>query len=95
MSFPLDEHYQKGAPRHLGDIFICPKTALFYAKNSEKKFWGELLLYIVHGVLHLLGYDDIDVKDRARMRQRERSALFLLKKRNISLCGTLNKESIF
>lgn len=89
MSFPLDEKSHGGEPRHLGDIFVCPKTALLYAKNSEKVFWSELVLYIVHGLLHLLGYDDIDPPLRARMRQRELSAQKLLAKRNITICGTL------
>ena len=89
MSFPLDEKSHEGEPRHLGDIFVCPKTALLYAKNSEEGFWNELLLYIVHGILHLLGYEDTDQTHRTHMRQRERSALKLLRKKNISICGTL------
>jgi probable rRNA maturation factor len=109
MSFPIDEQSYKGEPRHLGDIFVCPKTALLYANNVsctttdtrnadaaiEAAFWNEVLLYIVHGLLHLLGYDDLVPHDRALMRRREKNALKILKKRNISLCGTLKIKTQF
>jgi len=35
----------------------------------------ELTLYVIHGLLHLCGYDDHDDADRATMRDRERSYL--------------------
>lgn len=35
----------------------------------------EVALYVVHGLLHLNGFDDIDVDDRARMRDAEREVL--------------------
>ena len=36
---------------------------------------GELVLYVVHGVLHLCGFDDHDPADRARMRDAEARVL--------------------
>ena len=38
----------------------------------------ELALYVVHGVLHVCGFDDIESKDRARMRVAEREVLVTL-----------------
>jgi probable rRNA maturation factor len=38
----------------------------------------ELALYVIHGFLHLCGYDDHDDDDRRAMRQRERHYLSLL-----------------
>lgn len=68
MSFPLDENY-------LGDIFICPKVALEYAKKRSLDPYREVSLYLIHGVLHLIGYDDLTKKDRAKMRRKEKDCL--------------------
>ena len=90
MSFPLDISPDQTSFRHLGDVFVCPKTALSYAQGDEAIFWKELSLYIIHGLLHLLGYDDTEPKSKACMRRRERSAFSLLKKRALTLHGHLS-----
>lgn len=41
----------------LGDIAISPRTARRYAKKHERALASELRVLILHGVLHLLGYD--------------------------------------
>lgn len=66
ISFPL-----KG-PQLLGDIFVCPQIALTYAQKYGKDPFEELILYVIHGLLHLIGYDDMDVKSRAKMRRAEK-----------------------
>lgn len=57
--------------RLLGDVFVCPKVAVTYAEKHEKDPYRELTLYVVHGLLHLIGYDDIEDEDRAAMRAAE------------------------
>ena len=89
MSFPIDQGTREGGFRHLGDVFVCPKTALLYSNNSESLFLKEITLYVIHGMLHLLGYDDQDPKSRLQMRRQERSALAYCRKRGISLRGTI------
>ena len=42
---------------YLGDIAISPATAERYAKKNGRRLSGELRILILHGVLHLLGYD--------------------------------------
>lgn len=42
---------------YLGDIAISPATARRYAKNNGRHLPDELRVLILHGVLHLLGYD--------------------------------------
>jgi probable rRNA maturation factor len=42
---------------YLGDIAISPATARRYAKNNGRHLASELRVLILHGVLHLLGYD--------------------------------------
>ena len=75
ISFPIDQE-------HLGEVFISPKAALLF---NSKKPYEECLLYLVHGLLHLLGYDDIDPKERKTMRKMEKKCMAYLKKEGISL----------
>jgi rRNA maturation RNase YbeY len=43
--------------KYLGDIAIAPLTARRYAKKNGRSLNEELRVLILHGVLHLLGYD--------------------------------------
>lgn len=91
MSFPIDEAPENPEEyRHLGDVVVCPATAFSHAKENPSLFWDELTLYIIHGLLHLLGYDDIDPNDRAIMRRQERRARALASKRGLLLKGPVS-----
>ena len=46
-----------GRHGYWGDIAISPATARRYAKKQERPLSSELRVLILHGVLHLLGYD--------------------------------------
>jgi probable rRNA maturation factor len=68
---PLRRNSSKGkAGEYLGDVAISPATARRYAKKSGRKLPSELRVLILHGVLHLLGYDH--ETDRGRMDRVER-----------------------
>jgi probable rRNA maturation factor len=58
------------AGEYLGDIAISPATAQRYAKKYGRKLSSELQVLILHGVLHLLGYDH--ETDRGEMERMER-----------------------
>jgi probable rRNA maturation factor len=58
------------AGEYLGDIAISPATARRYAKKNGRKLSSELQVLILHGVLHLLGYDH--ETDRGEMERMER-----------------------
>lgn len=51
------------------DIVISVDTASRNARIFKTAPWYELYLYVIHGVLHLIGYDDKDAKQRRTMRQ--------------------------
>ena len=71
----LDYGGQAGvAPRPgplLGDIFICPVVAEAFAREHGTNWSEELARYLIHGVLHLRGYDDRDATRRKRMKREE------------------------
>ena len=59
-------------------------TAQGYAKQNGHDFAAELLLYIVHGWLHLAGYDDLQPAKKRIMRRAEARALKILAHHKIS-----------
>lgn len=55
----------------LGDVIISVDTTERQAPLYRHSFKEELILYMIHGVLHLLGYDDEQPAPRKIMRQEE------------------------
>jgi probable rRNA maturation factor len=62
-------------PVMLGDVVIAPEIAETQATEYGHTVEEELNLLLVHGVLHLLGYDHIDNEDAEVMQARERALL--------------------
>jgi probable rRNA maturation factor len=58
-----------------GEVIVSADTALRLARELDWPAEHELLLYVVHGTLHLAGYDDHDPAAKAAMRARERLVL--------------------
>ncbi len=54
-----------------GEVVISAEMAVTTAKRVGAPAEAELALYLVHGLLHLCGYDDHEPEDRQRMRRRE------------------------
>ncbi len=80
LAFPLDEDEEEsGAPSEepqlLGDVVICPAVAARHAAEYESSTEAEMSLLLVHGVLHLLGYDHASDDEAAAMRRREAKIL--------------------
>ena len=71
LSFVLDQ----GEGRIEGEVVVSAETA---SRESHRFGWtprDELLLYVIHGTLHLVGYDDRTAGQRSRMRAQERAVL--------------------
>lgn len=75
LTFDLSEqdNDQDGAQSKIldTDLIVCYDEAARQAENRSHTTLHELLLYIVHGTLHCLGYDDHEDDDYARMHARE------------------------
>ncbi|MBS0263355.1 MAG: rRNA maturation RNase YbeY [Planctomycetes bacterium] len=70
---------RRGANRVLdGEIVISTETAAHNASRHQTTTSHELALYLVHGLLHLCGYDDLTPREKRLMRRREAEALLLL-----------------
>jgi probable rRNA maturation factor len=70
----------EGDPAHgmAGEICVSVDAAARMAGESPGRLSGEITLYVVHGWLHLAGYDDSDGGSRRAMRAAESRAMRLL-----------------
>jgi len=59
-----------GAPLQ-GELFICPAVAVIQARQFGTDWRSELVRYVIHGILHLLGHDDLQPVARRKMKQVE------------------------
>jgi len=92
ISFPMDEPDEEG---HLilGDIFVCPEAAIDYTASNGNNPFRETTLYIVHGLLHLMGYDDIEEEEQSAMRDAEKRHMDHLKKLGLVLTAPKETEN--
>jgi probable rRNA maturation factor len=60
---------------HLGEVIISYPQALTQAKEQGHSLESELALLVIHGILHLLGYDHEEPAEEHKMRERERDLL--------------------
>jgi probable rRNA maturation factor len=64
-----------------GELFVCVDEAILQAKKFGVNWQSEVVRYIVHGVLHLLGHDDLCAELRRKMKREENRLVCLLAKR--------------
>ena len=83
LAFPLEDMTpgevpaasDAGPPLNVGDVFICPAVVSEHAAREGVAFADEMALMVVHGILHLLGYDHHVDSDAELMEGRERELL--------------------
>ncbi len=86
LSFPSGEVDPDTSDLYLGDVVISLPQAEAQASTESHPLADELQLLVVHGTLHLLGYDHADAKDKKQM-QRAQDAI--LQQLGLSLSITL------
>ena len=75
MTFPDGTEHPDDGQVHHGDLAVGVGVARRVAAARGRPVGDELTLYIVHGVLHLLGHDDHHPDDRAAMWDLQRQVL--------------------
>jgi probable rRNA maturation factor len=76
LSFPVAELEMHGEePRPLGDLVICPQLLRAEAREQKKSLRAHWAHLVVHGSLHLIGYDHERDADADRMERREIAVL--------------------
>ncbi len=66
----------------LGDIVICWERAKKDAREMKVSLKEELATLLVHGFLHLMGYNDDSEENFCKMKKKQEELLFLLKEKN-------------
>ena len=74
-----------------GEVCVSADRAAHYADSHERDFSEELTLYLVHGWLHLAGYDDLEPAKKRRMRAAEARAMKILSTEGIEPGFVLRK----
>lgn len=68
LDYPTDViSFESGEIEYLGDIFICIEKVYEQAKLYEHSDKREFAFLLVHGILHLLGYDHLNEEDEKEM----------------------------
>ena len=71
IAFPLNNHNNSLN----GEIVVSVETAVDTAIKENVDVEGEIVLYVVHGLLHLLGYSDVNREDAIIMHEKESKIL--------------------
>lgn len=72
LAFPLES---PGSPALLGEVIVSAETCRRQARRLGVPLGLEFDLLVVHGLLHLVGYDDRDSREARLMHQRARAIL--------------------
>lgn len=81
LSFPLWEDDGMFAPPEgwemlpLGDVVVSPEYILDYAQGLHAEYEREIVLVLIHGILHLLGFDHDTGEKERRLMWKEQEAL--------------------
>jgi probable rRNA maturation factor len=71
LSFPSPPAARALAPRPLGDLVLCARVLRAEARGQGKALRAHWAHLVVHGALHLIGYDHARAADARRMERRE------------------------
>lgn len=72
ISFPLSDKFE---PDYLGEVVVSVEKAVQVSRKLSCDWKKELTLYIIHGILHLMGYDDRRKKQRSIMEAKQQQIL--------------------
>ena len=74
LAFPAEQSADKSHP-YIGDVVVSYDSARVQARAARWRIADELNLLAVHGILHLLGYDDLTPRRRDKMWKRQEDIL--------------------
>jgi len=78
LAFPADYIDPDTDASYLGDVIISYERAVVQAQGGGHALEHEIELLVVHGILHLLGYDHADPQEKAKMWEAQASVLHRL-----------------
>lgn len=86
ITLPMDGPWEHTSPHILGEAFVSPKAAVrFLGTSGLHLLYEEISRYVVHSLLHMLGYDDQTEEEKKEMRTQENRTLCMLRENNALL----------
>jgi probable rRNA maturation factor len=83
ITFPIDGKSRQSDNYHIiGEVFVCPKVAIDTMPDSP---YQEASLYLIHTILHLIGYEDTDDNLKSIMELKQFNLLDIIKSKNLLL----------
>jgi len=79
IAFPLGDNLDPG---YLGEVVVSVQKAVESSASFKHSWQTELLLYLIHGVLHLVGYDDKTIKNSKLMNKKQEVVLATILSKN-------------
>ncbi|MBI5361365.1 MAG: rRNA maturation RNase YbeY [Planctomycetes bacterium] len=79
IAFNLQDGFTPESGGVWGEVVVSTEKARLESKKRKLDFNQEVMLYVIHGILHLLGYDDHSAKDIKKMRAKEQEAMRKMK----------------
>jgi probable rRNA maturation factor len=71
LAFDYRVEQARSLPSPEAELFLCPDEAVLQARRFRTTWQNELTRYVIHGLLHLCGYDDSGSLVRRRMKREE------------------------
>ncbi|MBN2190760.1 MAG: rRNA maturation RNase YbeY [Candidatus Aureabacteria bacterium] len=72
LSFPMGEGEKvEGDGDYMGDVMVSVEMAVSRAREFSNDIGKELMIYLIHGILHLLGYNDTEPCSRKQMDEKQ------------------------
>ncbi|MCF7875281.1 MAG: rRNA maturation RNase YbeY [Candidatus Omnitrophica bacterium] len=81
ISFNLADEIE---PDYLGEVVVSVEEAVVVAEKLKIDWQVELLLYLIHGILHLIGFEDSAAAQRKKMEEKQREILLKFQKIKLS-----------
>lgn len=82
IAFPLSDKLE---PDYLGEVVVSTEKAVQVALGLGLRWQDELVLYVVHGILHLLGYDDRRNKKRKVFEKKQKEIIEQLEVKSLKI----------
>lgn len=85
ITLPMDSPQSPASPHILGEAFISPRAAQRFLKhraNDADILYEEISRYVIHSLLHMIGYGDQTPEERKKMRVKENQTLCMLREKH-------------
>jgi len=84
ISFPWKSDASDQTMRHfIGDSIVCLDRARYQARAFQTSLADECVMYLVHGILHLIGYEDTTPRKKKTMFHKQHEVMDTLKKKKV------------